>query len=478
MNKLDLKQSTGQNLSLKQIQFIKLLQVPGFRLAEHIHQEIEENPLLEEDYETTREEEVHNDEEDKTQEEDDFSDEFLNNDDIGGYKMEGDGKVGRRGEREIPIPASKTYIEDLQSQLGLISLNQQDYMIGRQIIGSIDEHGYMRRELRTIVNDLILLNAVRTTEEHIESVLKKIQTFSPPGVGARNLQECLVIQMKQVSPDQDHKQIALKILTDNFESFTRKHYEKIKLRLNLTEAELKAALKLILSLNPKPIRATSTASPKQYLKPDFIVYEVKNDLIVELLEDNAINLKINNYYLNILRQNRHKKNVDSKTKETLNFIRYKLNSAKSFMDAINQRRDTLLNTMKTIANFQREFFKYGSFEYLKPMILMDIANIIKMDISTVSRIVNSKSVQTKFGVFMLKQFFSESVESLDGERVSNKRIKYVLKRLVAEEDKKEPYSDEELVILLSQKGFKTARRTVAKYRQQMKIPVARLRRVL
>ena len=474
-SKLELRQTVGHVLSLKQIQLIKLLQVPGFQLADYIQQEIERNPLLEEDYETKQDDEIQDKEDDKT--EDDFADELLN-DDNNNYKMMGNSKTSQREEREIPIPASKTYIEDLQIQLGFITLSPEDYIIGSQIVGSIDENGYMRTELRSIVNDLILLHTIRTTEKHVESILKRIQTFSPPGVGARNLQECLLIQIKQVKADKDIKQIAIEILTDGFESFTKKHYKKIRTRLGVTNTQLKAAIGLIVSLNPKPIRSGNLINSSQYLRPDFLVSEVKGTLHVEFLDDAPIKLRLNRYYMNLLRQHRYNRKLDSKTKDTLAFIRYKLVAARTFMDAMHQRRNTLLNTMKAIVNFQQDFFRHGNFEYLKPMILNDVADVIKADISTISRVSNSKSVQTKFGVYMLKQLFSEGIPTLDGKLISSKKVRHTLKRLVNEEDKTQPLSDEELTALLASKGFKAARRTVAKYRKQMKIPVARLRRTL
>ncbi len=480
MQKLDIRQSIGSRLSVKQIQFIKLLQTPGYKLSARIQQEISDNPLLEEDY-PNQEDEKKDDEDaenEKNEDEDTIIDEYIRQDEFSGYKMEGDGFISNHEDREMPIPKLDSYIESLNKQLGLITLDENDYIVGKQIIGSIDQNGYMSRNMKTIINDLALLYGIEVKQKKVEAILKKVQEFDPPGVGARDLKECLLIQLKQIS-NNPYKKLAIKILNDCFEEFIKKHYDKIQKKLSISEKNLKNANDLIIKLNPKPIQnQTDLESEQQYLKPDFIIKETKTGFMVDLIDDDILSLKINNFYLNILKKYKQNKSVDNKTKETVTFIKQKLDSAKSFIESINQRRQTLIKSMKAIIDFQEDFFKTGDFQMLQPMILKDVADVIEMDISTVSRVVSSKSVQTKFGIFMLKQFFSETIETVDGKLVSNKKVKQILKNLVNEEDKKKPYSDEQVEILLKKQGFLIARRTVAKYREQLKIPVARLRKKL
>lgn len=486
MQKLNLTQSLSQKLSPQQIQFIKLLQVPTAELDARIEEELEINPALEEG----REEES-----DKAQEEDDFEDSYEDDlgrddheinlddyldDEYSGYKMQGDGNYNADEEdREIPISSQSSLHEQLISQLNFLKLDDRQKIIGQQLIGSIENDGYIRRDIEAIINDLAFSQNIETDIDEMEEILRKIQTFDPAGIAARNLQECLIIQLERKEhPDDPMVLHALAIVQDCFEEFTKKHYPKIQKRLDLSEEEIKDAVNLITRLNPKPGGISDGLVRTQYIIPDFILTNNSGKLEVSLNSKNAPELRISRSYADMFDAYDKSDKKDKKLKETVTFVKQKLDAAKWFIDAIKQRQNTLLRTMEAILNYQKEFFIDGDETNLRPMILKDIAEKIDMDISTVSRVANSKSIQTEFGVYPLKYFFSEGIATDSGEDVSNREVKSVLQGMVDAEDKKKPLSDDKLVKMLNKKGYNIARRTVAKYREQLQIPVARLRKEL
>lgn len=486
MQKLNLTQSLSQKLSPQQIQFIKLLQVPTAELDARIEEELEINPALEEG----REEES-----DKAQEEDNFEDSYEDDlgrddheinlddyldDEYSGYKMQGDGNYNADEEdREIPISSQSSLHEQLISQLNFLKLDDRQKIIGQQLIGSIENDGYIRRDLEAIINDLAFSQNIETDIDEMEEILRKIQTFDPAGIAARNLQECLIIQLERKEhPDDPMVLHALAIVQDCFEEFTKKHYPKIQKRLDLSEEEIKDAVNLITRLNPKPGGISDGLVRTQYIIPDFILTNNSGKLEVSLNSKNAPELRISRSYADMFDAYDKSDKKDKKLKETVTFVKQKLDAAKWFIDAIKQRQNTLLRTMEAILNYQKEFFIDGDETNLRPMILKDIAEKIDMDISTVSRVANSKSIQTEFGVYPLKYFFSEGIATDSGEDVSNREVKSVLQGMVDAEDKKKPLSDDKLVKMLNKKGYNIARRTVAKYREQLQIPVARLRKEL
>lgn len=485
MQKLTLSQSLSQKLSPQQIQFIKLLQVPTAELDARIEEELEINPALEEgkgeESETSGEEEY----------DENYGDEYGSDsgevnvddyldDDYGGYKMQGDGNYNPDDEdREIPFSAPSSLHEQLITQLNFLKLDERQRLIGEQLIGSIENDGYIRRELTSIINDLAFSQNVETDLDELEEILRKIQTFDPAGIAARSLQECLIIQLERKEhPDDSTVQHALAIIQDCFEEFTKKHYPKIQKRLHLDEEEIKEAVQLITRLNPKPGGVADGLVLTQYVIPDFIMVTNGGKFEILLNSKNAPELRISRSYAELFDAYDKSDKKDKKLKETVSFVKQKLDSAKWFIDAIKQRQNTLLRTMEAILQYQYPFFVDGDEAALRPMILKDIAEKIDMDISTVSRVANSKSIQTEFGVFPLKYFFSEGIATDSGEDVSNREVKSVLQGMVDGEDKKKPLSDDKLVKMLNKKGYNIARRTVAKYREQLQIPVARLRKEL
>lgn len=478
MQKLTLSQSLQQKLSPQQIQFIKLLQIPTAELDTRIEEELEVNPALEEGKEEKKEDEY----EDEPAEE--FEDSLLDNledyyqDDYAGYKMQGDGRSPDEEDKDRPISVGSTLHELLKSQLGYLKLNEHQHKIGLQLVGSVESDGYIRRELGAIVNDLAFSQGVETDEDELEEILFKIQEFDPPGIAARNLQECLHLQLQRKEED-DTALLARRIVDDCFDEFSKKHYEKISKKLNVEDEEaFKTAIDTIIKLNPKPGGAGEDIVRTQFLIPDFILINNSGKLELALNSKNAPELKVSRSYADMLKAYDQSNKKDKKLKETVTFIKQKLDSAKWFIDAIKQRQNTLLNTMNTIIEFQKEYFLEGDESKLKPMILKDIAEKIDMDISTVSRVANSKSVQTEFGVFPLKYFFSEGISTDSGEDVSSREVKNKLKEAIDNEDKLKPLSDDKLEKILRGMGYNIARRTVAKYREQLNIPVARLRKEL
>jgi RNA polymerase sigma-54 factor len=484
MQKLGLSQSLQQKLSPQQIQFIKLLQVPTAELENRIEEELEINPALEEGEEAEAETEAPTEnsteeeyqESSGSEEEIDIKD-YLRDDDYSGYKMQGDGDGEE--ERDMPIPMATTLHEQLMTQLDFLGLDERQYSIGKQLIGSIESDGYIRRELEAIVNDLAFSQGIETSAEEVEKVLKKIQTFDPPGIAARTLQECLLLQLDRMDNGHDiDVAVAKKIISECFDEFTKKHYQKIQKKLDTEDEEfVRDAMDLIIKLNPKPGGGSAVATVKnQYIIPDFILTNNNGKLELALNSRNAPELRISRSYTDMFKAYDKSNKKDKKLKEAVSFVKQKLDAAKWFIDAIKQRQQTLLRTMRAIIDFQYDYFLEGDETKLKPMILKDIANMINMDISTVSRVASSKAVQTDFGIFPLKYFFSEGISTESGEEVSSREVKQIIKDIIEAEDKSKPLSDDKLEKILNDKGYNIARRTVAKYREQLNIPVARLRK--
>lgn len=485
MLKLTQSQKLLQKLSPQQIQFIKLLQVPTANLEEKIEEELETNPALEID-------KAHNDDvEDPYQIDDNYESESKEeredgSEDLSDYLRDeneslSDYHVNESGDDdesyENPIKAEFSFHDHLLDQIGLWELADQSRTIAEQIIGSIDDDGYLRRDVMSIVDDLAFNVNVYVSEVDVEAMLLRIQTLDPAGVGARDLKECLYLQLDRL-PVSRASNNALEIIQKYFDEFTKKQYDRIKGQLGMNDEVFKDAIQVILKLTPKPgIAFSNGAKDNGYIIPDFFIYNNNGSLELTLNARNAPDLRISEDYKEMLRSYEKGNIKDRQQKEAVTFIKQKLDSAKWFIDAIKQRQQTLLYTMRTIMDYQEQFFLTGNESSLKPMILKDIADKIGMDISTVSRVANSKYVQTEYGTFLLKYFFSESITSDSGEEVSTYEVKNLLQDLVQNEDKSDPYSDEQLMELLGEKGFKVARRTVAKYREQLMIPVARLRKI-
>ena len=495
----NLQQKLLQKLSPQQIQLMKLLQVPTANLEERIKEELEENPALEvtdeehDDYEenkdefaeaSTPEEEYESDESelnsDDQYENIDISDYVQDgDDDIADYKLRDDSYGDQEEKTTMPYKTETSFYEVLEAQLGMLKLDDSEFKIAEQIIGSIDEDGYLRRETAAIVDDLAFRQNIETNDEQVENLIHRIQQFDPPGVGARTLQECLLIQLFRHKEEGKDVDLAIQALSKYFDEFTKKHYEKIQRGLNLSDEELKEVMIQITKLNPKPggnLGAVNKA--ESYIVPDFFILNNGGKLELTLNSKNAPELRISEGYRDMLRDYDRGAKKDRRQKEAVLFIKQKIDAAKWFIDAIKQRQHTLLSTMTAIMNHQHDFFLTGDETSLKPMILKDIAEKTGLDISTVSRVANSKFVQTEFGTYRLKFFFSESLTTDTGEEVSTREVKKILSDLIEFENKKKPLSDERLTELLQEKGYNIARRTVAKYREQLNIPVARLRKEL
>ena len=482
MQKLNLSQTLSQKLSPQQIQFIKLLQIPTVELDTRIEEELEINPALEEGKDESPEEVSAQDdfEEEAYSKEDDVNvEDYLRDEDFSGYKMQGDGNYPSEEDKDIPISTASTLNEQLLDQLGFLRLDERQETIAQQLIGSIESDGYIRRDLDAIVNDLAFSQNLETDLDEVEDILYKIQDFDPSGIAARNLQECLSIQLRRRLDQSDAVVLAARIVNDCFDEFTKKHYDKILKKLNVDDEDLlKEAIAAITKLNPKPGGVSGGLVKTQYLIPDFILTNNNGELDLTLNSRNAPELRVSRSYSDMLSAYDKSNKKDKKLKETVSFVKQKLDAAKWFIDAIKQRQQTLLNTMNAIITYQYEFFQEGDESKLRPMILKDIATRINMDISTVSRVANSKSIQTEFGIFPLKYFFSEGIATDSGEDVSSREVKHALQNLIEDEDKKKPLSDDKLEKLLKAKGYNIARRTVAKYREQLNLPVARLRKEL
>lgn len=477
--KLGLNLSLQQKLSPQQIQFIKLLEVPTAELESRIEEELEDNPALEAEKDEDEYAESDNYEEESQEEPvDDLSLENYIDEEDRGYKMQGDGPDPDEDDKETPLSDETSLVDSLLIQIGFLQLNERQQTIAQQIVGSIDTEGYLRRDIKSIVNDLAFTQNVMTDVDEVESILYKVQELDPPGIAARNLQECLLLQLKRLENHVPEREIAKRIIEDHFNEFSKKHYEKIKNKLDINDEQLKNAYDIIIKCNPKPgSGAGSSGTPKsQYIIPDFILTNNNGSLEIILNAKNAPELRVSPSYQEMFKAYEQSQKKDKKMKEAVSFVKQKLDAAKWFIEAIQQRQNTLLRTMQAIVNRQYEYFLEGDEAKLKPMILKDIADDINMDISTVSRVVSSKTVQTEFGIFPLKYFFSEGITKDSGEDVSSREVKNQLKAIIDNEDKKKPYADEALVKFLKEKGYPIARRTVAKYREQMDIPVARLRK--
>jgi len=482
--KQQFQQRLDQRLSPQQIQLMKLLQVPTMELDQRIKQEIEENPALEEGAEEINEDDRDDDYEDQEKEKQENDDDNFDisdylDDDSPDYKTSASNHSKDDEERVILLSSGKSFQERLTEQLHLLHLNDKEFMIADMIIGNLDESGYLNRELDALVDDLAFSANVESTEEEIHKILRLIQELDPAGVGARNLKECLLIQIERKQDGDITKYTAKKILENYFEEFTKKHYDKIQAKLEIGDEDLKEAIGEIIRLNPKPGGSMKEASKNmQQIIPDFMITEFEGKLDLSLNSRNAPDLKVSRGYEQMLRTYSEGAKTSKTEKEALTFVKQKLDGAKWFIDAIKQRQNTLLGTMTAIMNYQRGFFLSGDETNMKPMILKDIAEIVHLDISTISRVANSKFVQTNYGIYSLKYFFSESLSTDSGEEVSTREVKKILSEAIHAEEKKKPLTDEKLTTLLKEKGYNIARRTVAKYREQLNIPVARLRKEL
>ena len=489
-----LQQKLLQKLSPQQIQLMKLLQVPTANLEERIKEELEENPALEltdEDKDdgltddTKDEFESTDDEFEAEGTEDEYENldisEYVSDsdDDVADYKMKDDNYPEADENRTMPHRVEASFHELLMDQLGMMILDDRTRRIAEQVIGSIDDDGYLRREPTSIVDDLAFRQNIETTEKEIEDMIRHIQRFDPPGVAARNLQECLLLQLHRKKGDGKSVEQAIDVLSNYFDEFTKKHYDKIQRGLGIDDDQLKDIINQIIKLNPKPGgNFAESSSGESYVIPDFFITNNAGILELSLNTRNAPDLRISEGYRDMLREYDKGSKKDKRQKEAVLFIKQKIDAAKWFIDAIKQRQQTLYNTMHTIMDYQQEFFITGDETTLRPMILKDIAERTSLDISTVSRVANSKFVQTEFGTYRLKFFFSESLSTESGEEVSTREVKKILSDLIEAESKKKPLSDERLTELLQEKGYNIARRTVAKYREQLNIAVARLRKEL
>lgn len=478
-----LSQKLEQRLSPQQIQLMKLLQVPTMELDQRIKQELEENPALEEGEDELEEEEFDSqDEEEFDEEEKDFDDFDISeyfDDDTPDYKTQVNNTSKDDEERAVPLSVDSSFQEKLSEQLLLLDLDDTQYLIAETIIGNLDESGYLNREIEAIVDDLAFSANVMVTEEEIEAVLVQIQELDPAGIGARDLRECLLLQLRRTQEGNITLYTARKILEDHFEEFTKKHYEKIQKKLEIPDEDLKDAIDAIIRLNPKPGGSLKeTSKSVQQIIPDFLITDMEGRLELTINGRNTPDLKVSREYEQLLRSYGEGAKTSKSDKDALTFVKSKLDGAKWFIDAIRQRQQTLFTTMHAIMDYQREFFLTGDETKMKPMILKDIAEVVALDISTVSRVANSKYVQTGYGVYSLKYFFSESLSTDSGEEVSTREVKKILSDAIDAESKKKPLTDEHLAKILNDKGYNIARRTIAKYREQLNIPVARLRKEL
>jgi len=483
MLKQSLQQRLLQKLSPQQIQVIKLLELPTLQLEERIKKELEENPVLEEG---GSEEEYVEDFQDETSENDKDNEEFsvedyLNDEDVPSYKLAANNYSKDDKQVDIPFSGGTSFHELLLSQLGLRMLSDTDKELAEYLIGNIDDDGYLRRDLESIVNDLAFSLAIETNEEELEKILLVIQDFDPAGVGARNLQECLILQINKKAKFNPDVKLAYKILNSFFEEFTRKHYDKIKRKINVSDEDFKCAIDEILKLSPKPggYFNNPMSKPSLVIIPDFLLDVEDGNFSLSLNLRNVPELQVSRSYSEMLETYSVNKGKNTKEqKDAVLFVKQKLDSAKWFIDALRQRQDTLMKTMNAILIFQADYFLEGDEKSLRPMILKDIAEITNLDISTISRVSNSKYIQTHFGIYSLKYFFSESLQNDKGEEISTREIKRILQDCIDEENKKKPLTDDKLAVILKEKSYKIARRTVAKYREQLGIPVARLRKEL
>lgn len=490
-----LQQKLLQRLSPQQIQLMKLLQVPTANLEERIKEELEDNPALElsdEDNVDDLTAEVKDEfetPEDEFEELDGSEDEYENvdvseyvsdsDDDVADYKTRDDNYPELDDKKVIPIKNETTFFDLLASQLSMLDVDDHQYKIAEQIVGSLDDDGYLRRETSSIVDDLAFRQNIITTDQEVENIIKLIQQFEPTGVAARDLKECLLLQLYKKEDKGDDVLLAIKVLTKYFDEFIKKHYSKLQQLLALTDEQLKNVINQIIKLNPKPGGDVGDSNQKEsYVIPDFYILNNVGTLELTLNGRNAPDLRISEDYKDMMKEYDRGAKKDKRQKEAVQFIKQKIDGAKWFIDMIKQRQETLIHTMTAIMNHQYNFFLTGDDTEMKPMILKDIAEKTGLDISTVSRVANSKFVQTEFGTYRLKFFFSESLSTDSGEEVSTTEVKKILSDLIVAENKHKPLADEELTELLNEKGYNIARRTVAKYRELLNVPIARLRREL
>lgn len=458
-----------QKLSPQQIQMIKLLELPAALLEQRIKQEIEQNIVLEEDHSEQEGEEP----------KEISMDEYLKEDDTPSYKFRLNHYSKDERPRNFQISGGRSLQESLVEQLGFKNLSEREMKLSVFIVGSIDTDGYLRRDLQSVSDDIAFTLGIETEVEELEKLLHIIQHLEPIGVGARDLRESLLLQMGSQNLDTQTKQLAYRILNNHFEEFVKKHYERMIARLGVTEEQFRSAVQEIQRLSPKPGNLFSEdvdAAP--YIIPDFILDYRDGRFDLSLNSYNIPDLKINRHYLDVIRELKGKSDerMSEQDKEAVQFVKSKIDAAKWFMSAIKQRHDTLMRTMQTILDYQQEYFKDGDRSRLRPMILKDIADRTGLDVSTISRVANSKYVQTSFGIIQLKSLFSEAMQTVTGEEVSSYEIKNLLEKCIENEDKRHPLTDEQLMNILNDKGYCIARRTVAKYREMLSIPVARLRK--
>ncbi len=484
MLKQQLNLKLSQKLSPQQIQLMKLIQLPTPAFEQRINQELEENPALEggkddnDNYDENfdSEENVDYDEGTEVIESDINIDDYLSDDETPSYKLSSNNYSADEEEKQIPYASGISFNQYLQQQLNTYRFNDEEKEIAKFLVGSVDESGYIRRDILDIVDDLAFTQNIYTTEETVKKVLQRVQEIDPPGVGAQNLQECLLLQLKR-KEQTPAVQLATTILSESFDHFTKKHYKKLLQKFSCTENELREAIHEIENLNPRPGGSYSTNSKiVQHIVPDFAIKIIDGELELTLNGRNAPELHISRDYTEMLKGYKESKTKTKSQKDAVQFIKQKLDAAKWFIDAIKQRQQTLFITMNAIMQHQKEYFLSGDERKLKPMILKDIADKIKMDVSTVSRVANSKYVDTPYGTKLIKEFFSESMKNDQGEDVSTREIKKILEMTIADEDKKKPLTDDKLAKILKEKGYPIARRTIAKYREQLGVPVARLRK--
>ncbi|ADY29655.1 MULTISPECIES: RNA polymerase factor sigma-54 [Cellulophaga] len=481
MLKQHLQFKLSQKLSPQQIQLMKLIQLPTQAFEQRLKQELEENPALEsgkEEAETIEDEydDLYDNDTEKIEAEDINIDEYLSDDEIPDYRTQANNYSADDDEKSIPYAAGTSFHQHLMTQLNTVYLDDKDWAIAEFLIGSVDESGYIRRPITDIMDDLAFTQNVFAEEADIIKVLNLVQELDPPGVAARSLEECLIIQLsrKEQTPAIE---LAIQILEKSFDQFTKKHYKKLLQKHNITEDELKEAISEIEKLNPKPGGSyAGNTRIIEHIVPDFSIKIADGELELTLNGRNAPELHVSRQYNNMLEGYKNSKTKSKSQKDTVFFIKQKLDAAKWFIDAIKQRQQTLYVTMSAIMNYQKEYFLTGDERKLRPMILKDIADTIGMDVSTVSRVANSKYVDTPYGTKLIKEYFSESMKNEQGEDVSTKEIKKILENVISEEEKRKPLTDDKLAAILKEKGYPIARRTVAKYREQLNIPVARLRK--
>lgn len=487
MLKQGLQFKLSQKLSPQQIQLMKLIQLPTLEFEQRLKQELEENPALEiedenaDDYENSQLSDSYDEYEDSGNEsinaEDINIDEYLSDDEIPNYKTQANNYSVDDEEKDIPFASGPSFTQHLKNQMNTYRLTEEEEIITDFLIGSIDDSGYIRRDLVDILDDLAFTENIFTTENELERLLKIVQQLDPAGVGARDLKECLILQLKR-KDEKPSINLSIDILENSFEHFVKKHYVKLLQKFHVSEAALKDAIKQIERLNPKPGGSfVGNSKVTEQIVPDFTIRIVEGELEITLNSRNAPELHVSNEYNNLMHGYKDSSEKSKSQKEAVMFIKHKLDAAKWFIDAIKQRQQTLLLNMNAIMQHQKEYFLTGDERKLKPMILKDIADVIDMDVSTVSRVASSKYVSTPYGTKLIKEFFSESMKNDQGEDVSTREIKNILESVIKEEDKKKPLTDDKLALILKEKGYPIARRTIAKYREQLDIPVARLRKI-